>query len=416
MKLLLKIIISIFFLNIIVAQASEEFQNEDSINDLPNVFIFCPYCDMSYIKKEIKFVNFTNHPTDAEIKVLITTQSMASGGESYLILFESSEKYNSKRDTIRYISKLNEPEVESRQGLTKKIILGLLGYIKDTPLIDDIEISYENSGKEAEVKDKWDSWVFTISANGYLSGEKSSNSSSYWTGASVGRITEDLKLNLDFDFDYSESNYDYESTVFKSVSRSFDISSYSIFSLDSNLSAGLFGNIGQSTYSNTDMEVNLTTGLEYNIFPYSLSSNRYLSFIYRIGYKYNKYFEETIYDKIFEHLATHSFEINYLVKETWGSISASFNYSNYLNDFSKRRMNLYSSLSFYVTGGLSLSIGGYISMINDQIYLVKGSISQEDLLLRRKAIRTNYSYNMSLGLSYTFGSIFNNVVNPRFRN
>jgi hypothetical protein len=35
-------------------------------------------------------------------------------------------------------------------------------------------------------------------------------------------------------------------------------------------------------------------------------------------------------------------------------------------------------------------------------------------LLRRKQLETSYNYYAYVGISYSFGSIFNNAVNPRF--
>ena len=37
-----------------------------------------------------------------------------------------------------------------------------------------------------------------------------------------------------------------------------------------------------------------------------------------------------------------------------------------------------------------------------------------DVLLRRRALLTGFQYFTHFGVSYTFGSIYNNVVNPRF--
>jgi len=55
------------------------------------------------------------------------------------------------------------------------------------------------------------------------------------------------------------------------------------------------------------------------------------------------------------------------------------------------------------------------SIIHDQLSIAKGvGASLEEVLLRRKQLETNYNYYLSIGLSYTFGSIFTNVVNPRF--
>jgi len=53
-------------------------------------------------------------------------------------------------------------------------------------------------------------------------------------------------------------------------------------------------------------------------------------------------------------------------------------------------------------------------MVHDQLSLVKGGATTEEILLHRKELETQYRYYVSFGLTYTFGSIYNNVVNPRF--
>ena len=50
----------------------------------------------------------------------------------------------------------------------------------------------------------------------------------------------------------------------------------------------------------------------------------------------------------------------------------------------------------------------------DQIYLPRGAASTEEILLRQRQLLTGYQYFFEFGFSYTFGSIFNNIVNPRF--
>ena len=59
-------------------------------------------------------------------------------------------------------------------------------------------------------------------------------------------------------------------------------------------------------------------------------------------------------------------------------------------------------------------MNGEIAYINDQLNLRKGDLTEAERLLRLKEQATNYSIGGSIGLSYTFGSIYNNVVNPRF--
>jgi hypothetical protein len=53
-------------------------------------------------------------------------------------------------------------------------------------------------------------------------------------------------------------------------------------------------------------------------------------------------------------------------------------------------------------------------MIHNQLSLPAAGASTEDILLRQKELETQYSYFTNITLSYTFGSIYNNVVNPRF--
>jgi len=59
-------------------------------------------------------------------------------------------------------------------------------------------------------------------------------------------------------------------------------------------------------------------------------------------------------------------------------------------------------------------ISGYYAAVHDQLSLVKGGATLEEILLQRTELATNYSYFASIGFSYTFGSVFSNVVNPRF--
>jgi hypothetical protein len=129
-----------------------------------------------------------------------------------------------------------------------------------------------------------------------------------------------------------------------------------------------------------------------------------------------RYREETIYDKSREGLWGENISATLELKEKWGTISNAFEASHYFKDFSKNRLQLYSELSLRLFKGLSLSLYGNYSRIHDQISLPKGEATLDQVLLRRTQLATSYSYYGSIGLSYTFGSMFSKVVNPRFGN
>jgi hypothetical protein len=63
-----------------------------------------------------------------------------------------------------------------------------------------------------------------------------------------------------------------------------------------------------------------------------------------------------------------------------------------------------------------LSVQGELSgsRIRDQLSLPARGATPEEVLLRLRRLRSGYEYRFQLSLTYTFGSIFSSVVNPRF--
>ncbi|NJK83813.1 MAG: hypothetical protein HC912_08365 [Saprospiraceae bacterium] len=87
--------------------------------------------------------------------------------------------------------------------------------------------------------------------------------------------------------------------------------------------------------------------------------------------------------------------------------------SNFMDDWSKNRFVFNGSLSVRVFKGLQIRLGGNYQIINDQISLPKGEASIEDLLLAQRQAATNFQASMNVGMNYTFGALYNNVVNTR---
>jgi hypothetical protein len=157
-------------------------------------------------------------------------------------------------------------------------------------------------------------------------------------------------------------------------------------------------------------------GIEYDLYPYSESTRRQLRLLYSLGYTFANYTDTTIYNKTQEGHFMQSLSAAYEVVQKWGSIDLNLNYSNYLYDWSKNNLSIYGGVDWRIAKGLSINFGVSASLIHDQLGLVKGGATTEEVLLRRKELETQFSYFTSFGLTFTFGSIYNNVVNPRFGN
>ena len=144
------------------------------------------------------------------------------------------------------------------------------------------------------------------------------------------------------------------------------------------------------------------------------SIRRRLRFLTEIGFRFNNYGEETLYDKMEESLWKHELTGIFVLKENWGSIAVSLTESHYLHDFSKNNLELFNSLDWNLFKGMTLSFFAVVSMIHDQISLPKEGATEEEILLHRKQLATQYNYYTGINLNFTFGSLYTNVVNPGF--
>ncbi len=424
----LTIILSVLFLltGAISLQASSmcqaiERSEEQSVEELkktaPKVYIDCGYCDLDYIKTEIPFVNYVRERKEADVHVLITTQSTGSGGREYTLTFIGQNRFEGQDDILKYYSHKTDTEEEIRAGLTSILKIGLMGYVNRTPIRKKIKVEYQ---KESPMTppippvDRWKSWVFSLSTSGYFSGESSHSSESLRASFSANRVTREMKFNFTVSTSYRHNRYTYEDQSIESSTRSYSGTGLYVWSLGEHWSAGYFFAVSSSTYENYRLRVNVSPAVEFNLFPYSQSTRRQLRFLYRIGPTFARYFEETLFDRIEETRLSQSLGITLELREKWGSISTSIEGSHYFHDLSKHHLSVFHVISLNLVKGLNANIFGGVSLIHDQLSLPKGGASWEEVILRRKMLATSYSYFAAVGFSYNFGSIFTNVVNPRF--
>jgi hypothetical protein len=295
----------------------------------------------------------------------------------------------------------------------------LAPYAARTPIHKILSLGIDGKVKPTSVIDKWDFWVFSFSARGRLSGEQSRKYDSVNGNISINRVTPESRLRMGFSASLDESKFDYETEegipyheTSSAKSSAFD--GLYVKSLGEHWSAGAFLNLNHSTYSNINFGFTVAPAVEYNFFPYSVSTRRQLRVLYRVGYNYSKYIEETVYDTKIDKLLNEILTITLSLSEPWGNAEVSVEGSNYFKKFSYNRLRISSNLSLRIWKGLALTIDGRYAAVHDQLGLRKEEATLEELLLRRKELATEYNYSLAVGFSYTFGSVYSNVVNPRF--
>ncbi|MFQ5722611.1 MAG: hypothetical protein ACE5GI_08975, partial [Candidatus Aminicenantales bacterium] len=255
---------------------------------------------------------------------------------------------------------------------------------------------------------------FSLSANAFLNGEKLFKSGMYFGSFSANRVTPEWKIRLSLAGSYNKSDFTLGEATIISSSSSRSFSGLIVKSLSDHWSVGAYFSAFYSTYSNINFSLSPAPAIEFDLFPYSQSTKRQLRFLYRVGFQAVKYLEETIYEKTSENLWKESLSLTLELKQPWGNATASLEASHYLHDFSKNRLVVYGQLSFRLFKGFNYNIDFRYSRIHDQLSLIRGGASLEEVLLRRKELATTYNYSFSMGLSFTFGSVHSKVVNPRF--
>jgi hypothetical protein len=385
------------------------------------VFLDCnTFCDFDHLRRDITYVNWVRDRADADVHLIVTSQN-TGGGREYVLRFIGLRAFLNSDDELRFTTQQSETDDEIRRRQTQRIALGLARYVAKGILADRFQLTFSapagsTSTPAQQPKDRWNLWVFEVGMNGFFSGESQTKQTHLNGSLEASRVSDKWKFRTEIDASRSHSSFQLEEEVFKSTTSSYELSGLLVRSLTKKWSLGLEVTGGRSTRENYDLLLKIEPGIEYNVFPYSESSRRQFVFIYSLGLNYENYRDTTIYDKLVEKRPVNRLTIAGAATQPWGRLEARLVGSTYLDDFSKNRISVFAFGEVRLVRGLNFNMYTSYARIRDQLSLPKADISDEEILLRLKQLQTSYQWEMSVGLSYTFGSKFANTVNPRFGN
>jgi len=384
------------------------------------VFLDCDehICDFDHFRREVSYVSYVRDRMDADLHVLVTSQNTGAGGEEYSFFFIGLRDREGTQDTLRYVSLPDETDDETRSGLVQTFQLGLVRYVARTPFGRRLEVTYRGPAAEEPIgtplEDPWDLWVFRVRVGGEFDAESREDSRSLDGSISASRTTEEVRLDFSAYGNWSRDRFEFsdgEESIF--TSRNYSAEGTVVWSLNSHWSVGGTASATGSTRLNQNLALRAGPAVEYNIFPWAESTQRQITFLYRMEVASFDYEEITLFDKTSETRLTHALEIGSAFEQPWGELDVSLEGSNYLDNFSQHRLELFSRAEIRLFRGFSLDIQGSAARVKDQVYEPKEDIPDDDVLLRRRELGTDYQLSFEIGFSYTFGSVFNNIVNPR---
>jgi hypothetical protein len=389
--------------------------------------------DMDFFRREIPVVNWVRDRQVSDVHVLVTSQATGGGGRLYTLAFLGRLAFEGEDQELTVGTAGDATSDEHRQAVVGRLKMGLVRYLAGTPAADRIVVSMGGDPAAARAPgapprptgaeqatspedDPWNFWVFRVGGNAFLQGESSYTSSRYSGNLSANRTTEAWKFTMSGRYSRSQDEFtiDDETPPVVSTIEDWSLSSLLVKSLTGQWSLGARAQAGRSTRRNEDLRWELSPGVEYNFLPYSESSRRALTVQALVNVRHWDYTEETVYFETAETRLAASLTASLNQVQPWGRTRVSLTASQYLHDSNLYQVALNGSVSVRLFRGFSVNASGYYAWVRDQLFLPAGTASTEEILLRQRQLETSFTYFTSFGFSYQFGSIFNNVVNPRF--
>lgn len=415
----------IFFLlliitfNVIAQQApldsiTAPIESSAAIKDAPRVFIDCRSCDMSFIRQEITFVSHVRDRQLAEVQVFITDQVNGSGGHTYVLAFTGKGAYEGINNSLTFHTIQSQTGNEIRTGLKRIIQLGLASYAAHTALADQINLSFKPDTVQRKVPaDRWNNWVMEVYGGGSFNKESQQSSLNVYYGLRADRVTEKWRIRNSLSFNYNNRTFLSDGQWIRSALHRNTYSGSAVKSISDHWSSGLFLGVTSSTYDNIALNCGIAPAIEYSFLPYRDAMRKEITLVYRIGYSHRNYLAPTIYEKTKETVYSQVIEAAVRISQPWGSVQVQVMGTHFLHDFKKNRLTFDGGISMRVVKGLSVNFNGRLNIVHDQINLPMGDASLEDILLQQRSLATSFQLYNAIGVSYTFGSIYNNIVNLR---
>lgn len=376
-------------------------------------------CSTDFFVLELPYVTWTRDRLFADIQFLVTTIQTGSGAYQYTVTALGRGKFGGRSDTTVVNTIPNESEDGIRRKLSTNFALLLVPYLRTTSIAPRLRVVYDapagaRQATPQSVRDRWNFFVLSLQADGFLSTESRQTFGNVDTDVRVRRVTEKNALRFGFNQSarYNKFEIDDTTTVANTI-RQGVLFARGVKAITSRLSIGALTNIGYSEFTNTALVWRAAPVIEYNLFPWKQATSQQIAISYGVGPRYSRWKEPTIFGRSSEWRAQQELVVGSDLRKSWGSINVSGRYASFIPDLKKWNLSVNGNTSLNLVKGLQFNVGGGASLIRDQIFLAAQGQTPEQILTQQRALASNYSVFVFTGLSYSFGSIYNSVVNPR---
>jgi hypothetical protein len=383
-----------------------------------------PGCRVDFFITELPYVTWTRDRLFADVQLLVTTVRTGSGASEYTITALGRNRFAGRADTSKVLTIPNEAEASIRGKLARGFALLLVPYVRTTPQGAQLAVAWtapagpQRALSPQSVRDPWNFWTIELSANGSASGESRQRSSSIFFETRARRVTERWSARTGYFGFYRGQQFRVTDSVGTTTTVRNQLREGIAFgrvvrALTPRLSLGLLANAGFDEFRNTQLVLRTAPVIEYNLFPWSQATRQQLAVSYGIGPRHFRFDDTTIFGRTRETRVQQELVVGSDVRQSWGSVRLSARYASFIPETKLWNLGANGDVTLNLVKGLSLNVGGGASYIRDQNFLARRGQTRDEVLTQQRALATNFRYFVFTGLNYTFGSIYNSVVNPR---
>lgn len=394
-------------------------------DDALRVFLDCNtfQCDSDYFRTEIDWVNWVRDRTLAHVHLIVTSTQTGGGGSRFTLDFIGLEELEGDDDELQLTAGSTDTEDEVVRALTSTIAAGLARYSAAIgrpaafviEAIEGAEVDPDELVSSDQVDDPWNFWVFRVSADVDFEDEDTESERQYSASFDASRTTPVWKFEFDARGSSSRDERELgDGEVIVDERTNWNTDFLLAYSVADHWSLGVIAGAGASTRRNQRFGADVAGAIEYSFFPYEEAPRQSLTARYDLRAQHYDWEEETIYFQTEETRPQHQLRIQLFQRQPWGESRLSIDGSQFLHDFARWSVSLSGGLEFRILRGLRLDVNGSLEFLEDQLFISREGLTDEEILLGRFDRPTDRTYEFRVGLSYEFGSIFNNVVNNRF--
>jgi len=376
-------------------------------------------CDRDLFITEVRFATLTRDRADADVHLLVTALGTGAGGREVTLQLIGIGNLENHTDTVAIVLPPNSADDYTRREIIRVAKLGLVRYALHSAAgaglrVDDAAVPTALREAALRASDPWNFWVVSVGASGGANAESQSSRGNAGASITARRVTDAWKINVTTNGNYRQSTYELsDSTRSTYILRDYGARGRIVRNGGAHWSSGIIGNIGHTDYANQDLYARVGATVEYSIFPWSQATSRQLVVAWQLAVQHFDYHETTVYLRDHETRPHYQAIIAGSTRQPWGNVDASASWGQYLSDGSKNHLGINGNATLRISRGLSLNFGGFASRVRDQLYLPRGAATDEQILTQQRALATSFVRGGSLSVSYTFGSIYNTIVNPR---